>query len=82
MIVIVMPAGLANGLEKQQMANTTRFLHWGEAEREQEGVLERRGMFIHAFMPLELTSPPISTNPNVEVLDAVPGDWRYEIQIG
>jgi len=78
---IVMPQGLATGLEQQQMANTDRFLNWGVALREQEAVIQRRAIFVHDFTPLELTSPPISTNPNVEVLSEWPSDWRYELPV-
>lgn len=80
-IYIVMSDGVATSLERLSFTDSARNLNWGVAAYEQTGVLARRGMFIHDFTPEELDQPPMSTNPNVEVLDAVPEDWRYEIPV-
>jgi hypothetical protein len=76
-IYIVMPLGLAKSMEKRSFINSPRALNWGYAAYERTDVLEPRGVFEHDFLPEELNQPPMTTNPNVFVLDELPADWRW-----
>jgi hypothetical protein len=79
MIYIVMPDGLAVSLTHRQFDGSLLF--WGRPLLEDDAAPLRRGMFIHDFTPVELDQPPMSTNPNVEVLNEWPADWRPEIDM-
>ncbi len=75
---VVMRAAKASGLAKSNL--TVRFT-WGVPAYEQEGVLARRGVFAHPYreQELDVILDGITQDPNVEVLDEIPADWRYPV---
>jgi hypothetical protein len=75
-----MPDGLAISIERTQFNNSARGLNWGQASYEEESVIARRAVFIYEFSEEELTEP-IFSNPQVEVLSALPADWRYPLPV-
>jgi hypothetical protein len=75
--IVVMPWGLASGIERAQIQNSQRNLQWGLMNAEEAGAPDRRGLFAHDFTEEELTDP-IFSSPLVELRDDVPADWRPE----
>jgi hypothetical protein len=76
--IVVMRYSMAQGLAKSSLSD--RFT-WGNPLAEQEGVVARRAMFAHPYREQDLDAvlEGIAQNPLVEVLDAVPANWRYQI---